>query len=221
MRELSIICTLGLLLSPGEALADPDPATRPKLSPAIALVAEKMRAIKTLQVELREEKELKVLAEKVQARGTLVFARPRRLAIDLQGEGGTTLVIDGNTMPTVYKALKRTERVDLAKDPRARAVAEHLFLLLEAEPEALAAIYDLAVLEEKPLTMVLTPRPEALAKILRKVEARFDERGFVDRLALFEQNGDVTRWNFSAPHINEPVSESAFEVAPMRPREMP
>ena len=121
----------------GAALAaEPVPA----VAPALQAVADKMRAIRTLQVRMRQEKEIRVLAETVKSTGTLTFARPRRLAIDLQGEGGTKLVIDGDAMITVYKALGRTERTSLSKDPRARAVAEHLFLLLEAEPKALAAV---------------------------------------------------------------------------------
>ena len=205
----SCIC-LGAVIVAATALGDETGAIA-TASPAAQAIADKMRSIETLQVRMRQEKELQVLAETVKTEGTLTFARPRRLAIDLKGEAGATLIIDGDTMITVYKTLKRTERTSLSKDPRARAVAEHLFLLLEAEPKALAAVYDVTVLEEKPLTIRLVPRSDALAGILARVEARFDGRGFVDRLILFEKNGDLTRWEFDTPRINEPVPNSAFE----------
>ena len=199
---------LALLL--GATAGDAPPAS---VSPAVAAIADKMRGIQSLQVRMRQTKTLAVLAETVVSEGTLTFARPRRLAIDLQGEGGTTLIIDGDAMVTVYKALGTTERTSLSKDPRGRAVAEHLFLLLDADPKALAAVYDVAVLTEKPLRIRLTPRADALRKMLAKVEARFDALGFVDELVLSEKNGDQTRWQFDSPRVNEAVPESVFGPA--------
>jgi outer membrane lipoprotein-sorting protein len=184
------------------------------VSPAVQAIADKMRGIQSLQVRMRQTKTLSVLAETVTSDGTLTFVRPRRLVIDLAGEAGTTLIIDGDAMTTVFKALGATERTSLSKDPRGRVVAEHLFLLLDLEPKALAAVHEVAVLSEKPLKIRLTPRPETLARILNKIEARFDVLGFVDELTIFERNGDQTRWQFDSARVNQAIPESVFRPRP-------
>jgi len=195
-------------------LLAPAPSVAPTVNPELAAISREMRAIFTLSAHMHQTKTLSVLDEVVESDGTLVFARPRRLAMDLAGEGGNTLIIDGDTMTMVYKALSNTERTLLSRDPRARAVAEHLFLLLEANPEALAPLYSLDVQHKAPLKIRLTPKAEALARILSFVDATFDKRGFVTELLLEETNGDTTRWTFDNPKINQPVSDNAFRVAP-------
>ncbi|MBI5509350.1 MAG: outer membrane lipoprotein carrier protein LolA [Deltaproteobacteria bacterium] len=209
-RSVSLLVAL-LSVAAAPAIEEVAP---PAVPAPLALIARKMQEIKSLTAHLRQTKEIKILAEVAQSEGTLTFVRPRRLAIDLEGPGGTTMVIDGDQMTLVFKAVRRTERKSLAKDPRARAVAEHLFLLLEAEPQALQQTYDLKVVSDKPLAVRLVPRAAVLAKILRQVQARFDPRGFVDLLVVEETNGDVTRWQFEDTHINPPVPETAFAVPP-------
>src|SRR5690606_24127919 len=121
-----------------------------------------MAKVGTLQVNMRQQKEMSVFGEMLEAEGRLVMARPRQLMMDLSGPGGTRLVVKGNAMTIHYKALNKTERFDLSKDPRARAIADHLFLLLEADPEALQATYSVEVSSEKPLTIRLVPKPDTL-----------------------------------------------------------
>jgi len=185
--------------------ATPVPPPDLGLTQVVLDTAAAMRNISTLQVNMEQTKALVSLAEKVQAKGTLCFARPRRLAMDLNGPGGTQLVIDGDLLTMTYKALKKTETTNLTRDPRGRAIAEHLFLLLEAEPQQLTQIYGLTVVKEQPLRVELTPKSEALSRIIKRVEARFHNKGFVEHLVLEEQNGDSTVWEFSSPRLNQPL----------------
>ncbi len=187
----------------------PDSPTQGVPAELLAL-ATKMRQVRSLTAVLSQEKELAALAEVVRTQGTFAFERPRRLAMDLFGPGGTRLVIDGDRMAITYKGLGKTERKSLASDPQARAIAEHLFLLLEADAEALAKVYDVAIVGRKPLVIELTPLHPALARLLRKVEATVDERGFVSQLTLTEANGDSTRWRFSSPAFNKPIPPERF-----------
>lgn len=183
------------------------------LPQSIDAFAKKMRDVQTLQTSMRQEKEIAALEETIKTTGTLAFARPQRLCMNLTGSGGTTLIIDNDRMTTIYKALNKRETTRLSTDPRARAVAEHLFLLLQAQPEALASVYELHLLHEQPLVLQLVPRAPALAKILKNIEAELDPRGFVKRLFLQEGNGDVTRWYFEQPRINEPLTDACFQDA--------
>jgi outer membrane lipoprotein-sorting protein len=183
------------------------------IPPELAAVAAKMRDIRSLSARLHQEKEIAALAEVVRNDGTFAFERPRKLALDLDGPGGTSLVINDGVMVMRYKGLGRTEITRLSRDPRARAVAEHLFLLLEADPEPLSSVYTLEVAHRAPLRVRLTPQAEALAKILRHVEAEFDERGFVSLLVITEANGDRTVWRFDTPTINQPIAAERFDVA--------
>ncbi len=186
----------------------------PTIPPELAAVAAKTRTIHSLEVRMHQEKKLAAFGETLSADGTLAFARPRRLAMDLSGDGGTKLVIDGDQMMMHYKALAKTERLSLAKDPRARAVAEHLFLLLDADPVALAEIYHLEVRAAAPLLVRLKPKSPALARLIAHVDARFDARGFVDEMTMTESGGDTTRWLFRDPVLNREPSPELFKLVP-------
>ena len=186
----------------------------PPVPPEVRAVADRMHGIRTLRVTMRQEKEMQVFGEVVRSTGTLTIARPRRLAMDLEGPGGTRLVIDGDRMGIHYKALGRTERMSLSQDPRAKAVADHLFLFLDLDPEALDETYLLEVRSVRPVVVHLTPRPDALRRIIARVEIRFDDRGFVDELLLVEGNGDRTRWMFDDPVVDQPVDPAAFTLGP-------
>jgi len=202
MRNALII---SLALIPTMASADDIP-------PELAAIASKMQQIQTLQVTMHQKKEMKIFGEVLESTGTLVFARPRRLAMDLTGPGGNTLIVDGDQMIMHYKALKKTERMSLSGDPRAKAVAEHLFLLLDAEPRALLGVYDITIENKKPLIIRLVPKAEALRRLIAHVDTRFDARGFVDELVMHEPGGDTTRWLFADPVLNEKIPEARFKV---------
>ena len=190
------------------------PAPAPPIPPELADLAERMRTVRSLAARVYQEKEIAALAEVVRNEGRFAFARPRRLAMDLDGPGGTLLVLDGDTMTVRYKGLDRTETTRLSVDPRARAVAEHLFLLLDADPPALARVYRMEVLGRRPLEVRLTPLAEALSRIIGHVDAQLDPRGFVSTLVIVEANGDRTRWSFREPVINAPLPSDLFSPPP-------
>lgn len=182
--------------------------------PELQQVADAMQSVQSLRVQMRQTKEMQVFGEPMIATGSLIFVRPRRLRMDLRGDGGSTLIIDGDTLTLHHVDLNRTEHLSLGRDARARAVAEHLFLLLEAKPEALASVYEVNVTTRSPLQARLVPKAEALRRIIAYVDARFDDRGFVDLLVMNETNGDATRWEFTAPQINTAVADSTFRLQP-------
>jgi len=189
------------------------PGSPPRPPAALEAVAAKMRTLISLQVDMRQEKEMAIFGETLRSRGTLVLARPRRLAMDLDGAGGSTLVIDGDRMAMHYKALDKTERFDLTKDPRAKAIADHLFLLLDADAAGLQETYALEVAATEPLQITLTPKPEALRRIIAQVTLRFDRNHFVDKLIIQEAGGDRTIWWFDDPVVDRPIDPERFSLA--------
>ncbi len=206
-------CAWVLLVLAGATAAPPaDVAPVPAIPPELLAMAAKMHEVKSLTARVRQEKELAALAEVVRNDGRFAFERPRRLEMDLDGPGGTRLVIDGDTMAMTYKGVGRTERMQLSRDPRARAVAEHLFLLLDAEPSELAKVYGLEVLQPKPLRVRLEPLAPALAQIIAHVDADLDPRGFVSMITIVEAGGDRTVWRFEAPVLNVAVPPQRFAL---------
>ncbi len=179
----------------------------------LASLAKHVQDIRTLQAKMVQRKEITVLGEAIETTGTIALARPRRLVIDLQGAGGTTLIIDGDQMTTHYRALGRTDRVRLSADARAASVAEHLFLLLEGDPSAMKKTYDLKESSTKPLRLRLTPRAEALRRVIAHVDTTFDPRGFVAQIVIAEASGDRTTWTFSEVKLNADIPPDRFRLA--------
>ena len=125
-------------------------------------------------------------------------------------EWGTILIINGDEMILHYKALKKTERHQLSRDIRSKAIAEHLFLLLDANPESLSKTYTIKVVQASPLKIQLTPKAEALRKLIATIDAEISNRGYVAQLVLNESNGDKTRWRFTNPVLNTPLDGALF-----------
>jgi outer membrane lipoprotein-sorting protein len=173
-------------------------------------IAVRARHVQTLRARMLQEKELAVLGDVIRSEGTFLFERPRRLRMDLGGDSGTVLVIDGDRMVTHYKGLGKTERVRLSRDERASHVADHLFLLLDGDPVALGKVYEVEVRGREPLQVRLTPRSDGLAKVIRYVDAELDRRGFVASITVREANGDRTAWRFVDAVVNARLPASSF-----------
>ncbi|MEK7704268.1 MAG: outer membrane lipoprotein carrier protein LolA [Myxococcota bacterium] len=182
------------------------------LPPELAAIATQMKSVTTLQAHVRQDKVLAVFAETMTSEGSLAFARPRSLWLDFGGTDGTTLVVNGDAMALRYKALARTERYSLSRDTRAKAIAEHIFLLLEADPAALATVYALTVTSKAPVAVQLRPRAAALAAIITEIDAQFDGRGLVRRMVIHEAGGDLTRWTFTDVQTNVQLPADRFAL---------
>lgn len=187
-------------------------STPTALAPELAALAAKMKSVTTLRADVHQDKVLAAFSETITSTGSLVFARPRNLWLDFAGPDGTTLVVNGDEMALRYTALARTERYRLSRDLRAKAIAEHIFLLLEADPRALGEVYVLELVAKSPMTLRLRPRAEALAAVIATIEAQFDERGLVHRMEIHEAGGDLTRWVFSNVRTNTPVPTERFAL---------
>lgn len=176
-------------------------------------IADQARNVHTLRARMLQEKQLAVLGEVIRSSGTFLFERPRRLRMDLGGEDGTVLIIDGDRMVTHYKGLGKTERLRLSSDERASRIVDHLFLILEGDPIALGEVYDLEVRGREPLQIRLTPKSGSLAKAIRHVDAELDRRGFVAAITVSETNGDRTTWRFVDAVVNARLPASSFVLA--------
>jgi outer membrane lipoprotein-sorting protein len=187
-------------------------AAEPSLPQELVTAAERLQQVHSLEARVYQEKRIAALTDVARDNGTFAFERPRRLAMDLGGPAGTRLVIDGDTMALTYKALGRTERIELSQDPRARAVADQLFILLEADVAALARVYSAAVLGKSPLRVRLTPLSETLGRIIAHVDATIAARGFVSAIDIVEANGDRTLWRFDEPVLNKPIPAERFAL---------
>ena len=97
------------MLRPSEDGLSRQPASSPSYPAELAPLAAKMRSITTLQANVKQEKELAAFGDVMRAQGSLVFARPKKLVMDLSGAGGTTMILTGDQLVMHYKALGRTE----------------------------------------------------------------------------------------------------------------
>lgn len=171
-----------------------------------------LQSVQSLSATMHQEKELSLFGDVLKSSGHFAFQRPKKLRMDLSGPGGTILIINGDEMILHYKALKKTERHQLSRDIRSKAIAEHLFLLLDANPESLAKTYTIKIVQSVPLRVQLIPKAEALRKLIATIDAEISSQGYVSQLVLNESNGDKTRWRFTEPVLNTPINGDLFTL---------
>ncbi|MCK5689521.1 outer-membrane lipoprotein carrier protein LolA [Myxococcota bacterium] len=195
------------------------PAASETTIPAELLqIAKVMHSVQSLQAHMEQEKELSIFGEVLKSSGTLSFSRPGKLRMELTGDGGHTLVINDDEVAIHYKSLGKTERKKLATDPQAKAIAEHLFMLLDADPKALDKVYAISIIptvsdkQSKTTAIILKPKAEALAAIINRVEVEFNAQSFVKTLTIFERSGDLTRWLLSKQRSNIKLSQELFTL---------
>lgn len=157
----------------------------------------------------REVKELGMLSVPLEARGTLYFVPPDRLARVTTEPAPTRLVIDGDRF--AYRDEAGDEAADLSSNPLAREFVRSFIVLFNGDLEALRERYraDFAV-EGSRWTLRLVPRRRPLADFVLGITLEGAGRR-LEHIEMREVDGDRTVTTFEEVRVDRRFEASELE----------
>ncbi len=153
----------------------------------------------------REQKQLALLSEPLESRGTLYFVPPNRLSRETSEPSQTRLVIDGDRF--FFRDAAGSEAMDLSASPIARAYVSNFIVLFNGDLAALRQRYEPRfTADAKGWTLELVPRAKRLREFIERVTLVGHART-LDRMELVEVGGDRTTTWFEAVRTDRAFSD--------------
>ena len=212
------VATLGALGPARGAEFAPDaPAPEPaSQDDAIDALMARLRAVPGLSARFTETKTIGLLAVPLINEGTLHYQPPGHLlrTIETPHRSQVLLVADAIWVREGGKS----EQIDLAAHPTARAFVGSFRSLLAGDREALARHFELELHrddEHESWTLHLRPRTEAMTRIVTRMKIS-GHREIVDRIVIEEATGDISDTRFADvdPKRRYSAQEAARLFAP-------
>jgi outer membrane lipoprotein-sorting protein len=200
LRTTTLRVASGLLL--GHAAAA-EPA--PTLEALMAGMAE------TPGVEARflETKEIALLSEPLETRGTLAFLPPDRLVRTTTAPSRSRLVIAGDRFSFTDAA--GGDAVDLSANPLAREFVDNFIVLFNGDLDALRRRYEPELsADESGWQLALRPRHRPLSDLIERITLTGRGRALL-RMEMLERDGDRTTTRFEEVKVDRRFTPEEIE----------
>jgi outer membrane lipoprotein-sorting protein len=202
-RAPLVAAGLALALLAGGGAAEP--AAPPSLEALMAGMAQ------TPGVEARflERKEIALLSEPLETRGTLIFLPPDRLVRTTDAPSRSRLVIAGERLS--FRDAAGGNAVDLSANPLAREFVDNFIVLFNGDLAALRERYEPALTSEgERWSLVLTPRHRPLSDLIERITLTGAGRALV-RMEMLERDGDRSTTSFEAVQVDRRFTPAEVE----------
>jgi hypothetical protein len=192
MRSLRIAVVAVALAAQGAG------ATPPALT--LTELLSRMARTRGVVAEFREQKQIALLDQPLEATGTVYFAPPDRFTRVTRSPAATRLVLDGARMH--FEDANGASGIDLASNPVARQFAENMVALWSGDRARLEKLYKLDFSAAGARwQLVLVPRNATLARFVEKLAMRGDGAEMRE-LELVETDGDRTLTKFLSSDVD-------------------
>jgi len=191
----------------GRAHAEASLAEGPEANvPEVLEKIRKARAtLKTLVAPFKQTRSVGLLATTVKSKGELILVTPDRLRWELFAPDAATYWITPEGL--AFATPKGGVRAGKGAAGRFGAVLSDLMVMIGGDLRKLQARYTFTVPDETDgVTLVATPKVEALKKLVKKLELEAGSQLWdIERIVIEEKNGDRSTISFSNVKRNLPV----------------
>jgi outer membrane lipoprotein-sorting protein len=172
------------------AAGEPRSSAQP---PTLEALMKGMAGAPGVVARFREQKQLALLSEPLESRGTLYFVPPNRLSRETTSPSETRLVIDGDRF--FFRDAAGSQAMDLSASPIAREYVSNFIVLFNGDLDALRRRYEPDFhADANGWQLVLRPRGKPLSDFIERVTLVGRGRA-LDRMELVEAGGDrTTTW---------------------------
>jgi hypothetical protein len=168
------------------------------------------REVRSVRADFTQEKHMKILARPLVSKGKFIYRSPGSLrweylspvrSVLLMHEGGVRRFVKGRRGFT-EDAGARLEAMRIVVEQ----IAQWLHGDFDANPD-----FSAKLLPGKPSRIILTPREEGLASIIRHIELRLSARpGVIDSVIIEEGRDSRTVLRFTGARLNEAIADRTF-----------
>lgn len=168
--------------------------------------------IKTIQADFVQTKALKILAAPLVSTGQFVFRAPGSVRWEY------TSPIQVITLVTPGRVRRFTHTDELGWVSDSTGSLQAMQIVMEKITGWLSGnftddeLFNAELQEGPPIVVVLTPRDEAMARFLQRVEVVFSAvPGLVEVVRLHEGPGATTTITFKQTHLNDDIPDAQFK----------
>lgn len=204
-RGRALCRALGIALALPAGAAAAEPAGPPTLEALMAGMAQ------TSGVEARflERKEIALLSEPIETRGSLVFLPPDRLVRVTTAPSASRLVIAGDSFS--FRDAAGGEAMDLSANPLAREFVDNFIVLFNGDLARLRERYEPALSGDgERWTLALRPRHRPLSDLIERITLEGSGRT-LRGMEMLERDGDRTTTRFEEVRVDRRFTPEEIE----------
>jgi hypothetical protein len=164
--------------------------------------------IQSVQADFTQEKHLQILAQPLVSRGRLLFEAPDRLRWEYEAPLPSVLLMDAGRVRRFVKTGGSWTEDASAALPAMSFVMQEIGRWMngrfDENPDFEARL-------EPGGRILLTPRKEALATVIQKIDLQLAATpGVIDTVTVFEDEHNFTRLVFTQVQVNHPIDPVLF-----------
>jgi outer membrane lipoprotein-sorting protein len=165
--------------------------------------------IQSVQADFTQEKHLQILARPLTSHGILIFAAPDRLRWEYRAPLPSVLVMDKERVQRFVKTGANWTEDASAALPAMSFVMQEIGRWMNGRFDENP---DFAARLEPGGHIILTPRREALALVIQKIDLKLAATpGVIASVTVFEDDNNFTRLHFTGVKVNQPVDPAMFK----------
>jgi len=165
--------------------------------------------IQSVQADFTQEKHLQILARPLTSHGILIFAAPDRLRWEYRAPLPSVLVMDKERVQRFVKTGANWTEDASAALPAMSFVMQEIGRWMNGRFDENP---DFAARLKPGGHIILTPRREALAMVIQKIDLKLAATpGVIASVTVFEDDNNFTRLHFTGVKVNQPVDPAMFK----------
>ena len=203
-----ILLSALLSASPGTAAEGGEDVSSPLLRRIETISA----GIETIGSAFVQEKHLSVFKEVMISKGRFYLQKPDRLRWEMKSPVEAGFVMAGDRGRRWNRRSGESEEFSSRRNPMMKLIAGQLLAWARADFEKLHRDYLIAVVDEEPVTLRLTPRGDSRKGPIEHLTVTFSPgEKHIERVRLEERDGDFTLLIFTDTTLNAVLPKSLFE----------
>ena len=184
----------------------------PGLVDLIEKIDEKAATITSLKARFVQRKEISLLKEPVEKKGTFYLKRPDGFKLDFDPEEDLVMIITNEEMVAISPSAKKAEQIKLKK--RQIGLTQRI---LSDKLGTMVNYFNItrAVRTGGPggQRLVLTPNKRKLKKKFREIEIWIDDQYLIHKLKVTSKDGDVHELSLIDIQLNVPIDAKMFDTS--------
>jgi len=201
---IAICCYSALAVEPQRRKKEIDP----KLADLVAKIDAKAEEIGSMRASFLQRREISLMKEPVEQKGTFSIRRPDGMRFDFAGEEDMTIVVTNEDVTYLSNAAKEGEVVPIKKRQ-----GRYVQRLLDDKMASLMKYFDIRFLDaDAGYRLQLLPAKRRLEKRFGEIQVWVDDAYLITRIRVLMSDGDIYELFLSDMELNAALPEDYFRV---------
>lgn len=162
------------------------------IPPELSALVRHLASTEEISARFTQRQTLAALKDALVSEGSFSWKRGGKLVWKTEKPSPSEIDLDDKGAVIKYPALRVEQTLDAQSQPQLASVFQSILAVFRGDLDRLRPQFTLAVTGASPLSLELTPRSEAINKVIRRIRLRFDAKLNLSQVVLDEAGGDQT-----------------------------